>query len=129
MPLGKIAQRTRTLSLNKFYTMKNISCPKCSWKPNANDVWQCTCKHTWHTFKTIGQCPSCKKIWLHTQCHSIPGCGQWSPHLDWYHDLNEALSSQIEELHIQTAAQYQLNANCLEQQHQHINAWRQKGIR
>jgi hypothetical protein len=87
--------------------MNNISCPKCSWKPNADDLWQCSCGHIWNTFSTGGHCPACAQKWLHTQCHRIPGCGQWSPHLDWYPGLDEALSSQLEELNIQTAAEYQ----------------------
>lgn len=38
-----------------------IKCPKCSWKPTSENLWQCTCNHIWNTFDTCAQCPKCKK--------------------------------------------------------------------
>ena len=87
--------------------MNTISCPKCRWKPSANDKWQCSCGHVWNTFSTFGECPACAKKWLHTKCQTLKACGKWSPHIEWYHDLDEALSAQLEELNIQTAAHNQ----------------------
>ena len=62
-----------------------IYCPKCRWEPRDWDIWVCqpSCGHEWNTFDTGGVCPSCSHVWDQTQC---PMCGQWSPHLDWYHD-------------------------------------------
>ena len=71
-----------------------IKCPKCSWEPEASSRWSCTCGHSWNTFDTIGRCPSCSKQWHDTQCLS---CAQWSPHLEWYHNLDEITSKMIEE--------------------------------
>lgn len=71
-----------------------IFCPKCEWEPQASDRWQCSCGHLWNTFDTIGRCPSCSKVWEDTQCLS---CKKWSPHLDWYHNLDEITRRMIEE--------------------------------
>lgn len=60
-----------------------IQCPRCHWKPGPDDVWSCTCGHSWNTFDTHGRCPSCGKQWMETQC---PHCGEWSPHEAWYVD-------------------------------------------
>ena len=60
-----------------------IACPACDWRPGPADLWQCTCGHVWHTFRTHGVCPHCGKIWRETQCLA---CHQWSEHEDWYHD-------------------------------------------
>lgn len=51
-----------------------IKCPKCSWKPTSEKLWQCTCNHIWNTFDTCAQCPKCKKIWEETSC---PKCQRW----------------------------------------------------
>jgi len=60
-----------------------IRCPRCGWEPGANDLWMCTCLHTWNTFDTRGVCPSCGRKWTDTQCLR---CAEWSPHDDWYDD-------------------------------------------
>jgi len=77
-----------------------IECPKCGWEPQPDDRWQCNCGHVWNTFETTGRCPACHKVWEHTRCHPIfvGGCEQWSPHLDWYKGLDEALRLAMEEL-------------------------------
>ena len=63
-----------------------IFCPKCRWVPQPADRWQCAapCLCVWNTFETCGVCPQCGRNWDHTQCLA---CHQWSPHVDWYHDL------------------------------------------
>lgn len=58
-----------------------IRCPKCGWKPRAEDCWCCDCGHRWNTFDTGGVCPGCQHQWKTTQC---PQCGEWSPHSEWY---------------------------------------------
>lgn len=60
-----------------------IACPKCDWRPDASDRWQCSCGHVWNTFQTHGVCPACGKAWQETQCLA---CGQWSDHEEWYHE-------------------------------------------
>ena len=71
-----------------------ILCPKCEGEPEASALWTCTCDQQWHTFDTGGTCPACGKQWKDTQCHLCLG---WSPHLDWYRGLDEAIRQQIRE--------------------------------
>ncbi len=77
-----------------------IQCPKCEWIPHANSKWACSCGHSWNTFDTGGRCPKCKKQWNDTQCHGRweGGCGGWSPHLDWYVGLDDALLEAMREV-------------------------------
>ena len=73
-----------------------IACPKCDWEPDASDRWQCSCGHVWNTFETGGTCPKCKKQWKDTQCIGWRGgCNQWSPHIDWYRGLDEAIAELL----------------------------------
>lgn len=58
-----------------------VQCPACEWQPDGEKHWSCTCGHVWNTFKTRGKCPSCKTQWEMTWC---PGCGQSTPHEEWY---------------------------------------------
>jgi hypothetical protein len=68
----------------------HIRCPKCSWEPDGFPYWICTCGCQWNTFETGGRCPSCGKQWEQTQCiDGAGGCSQWSPHLDWYENLDD----------------------------------------
>jgi hypothetical protein len=60
-----------------------IACPKCDWRPDAGDLWLCSCGHEWNTFRTHGVCPACGRAWKETQCLA---CHRWSDHEDWYHD-------------------------------------------
>jgi len=74
-----------------------ILCPKCNWKPDGGEYWQCSCLYDWNTFNTGGRCPNCSKVWKLTQCPGpgLPGgCGIWSPHSDWYRDLDIALKAK-----------------------------------
>ncbi len=78
---------------------QTISCPSCNWKPDGGAYWKCLCGHTWDVFRTGGQCPSCMRVWEKIQC--VPrhgGCNTWSPHLDWYGDLNGWLESELDHL-------------------------------
>jgi len=61
-----------------------IYCPRCGWRPSAQDRWQCTpqCATVWNTFWTRGLCPGCGMQWHETQCL---GCQRHSPHQHWYH--------------------------------------------
>jgi hypothetical protein len=61
-----------------------IYCPKCSWRPAAEDRWACEprCDTLWNTFWTRGLCPGCRKQWGDTQCLA---CKAFSPHRQWYH--------------------------------------------
>jgi hypothetical protein len=61
-----------------------IYCPKCEWRPSAEDRWFCTpsCGTVWNTFWTRGVCPSCAVKWPQTQCLA---CQLFSPHEAWYH--------------------------------------------
>lgn len=66
-----------------------IYCPKCKWRPGAEDRWICRpfCGTVWNTFWTRGICPGCSYQWHNTQCLA---CGQFSPHEAWYHYPPEA---------------------------------------
>ena len=67
----------------------HVYCPKCQWEPDGHRYWVCTCAFKWDTFSTGGRCPNCGKVWDDTQCI---GCEEWSPHLDWYHGLDEIVT-------------------------------------
>ena len=76
-----------------------IACPKCNWEPDGGDHWQCSCGHEWNTFETTGKCPNCGKVWRDTKCPPVPGgCNQWSPHVDWYRNLDDVMREEIERL-------------------------------
>jgi hypothetical protein len=62
---------------------RRTRCPRCSWEPGRDDLWMCTCLHSWNTFDTGGVCPACDRRWTETQCLR---CQDWSPHGDWYED-------------------------------------------
>jgi hypothetical protein len=76
-----------------------IRCPKCKWEPDGKAHWACTCGTVWDTFSTAGRCPGCGKIWKDTQCiKTAGGCPEWSPHLDWYHGLDEIINKLKKEV-------------------------------
>ena len=60
-----------------------VRCPACKWRPARTDTWACNpgCAYVWNTFETRGECPSCGKRWVATQCTR---CGTWSSHDEWY---------------------------------------------
>lgn len=62
-----------------------IECPKCDWQPDGQIYWKCSCGHSWNTFETRAKCPACNKQWDTTWC---PGCGNSTPHEEWYIDPN-----------------------------------------
>lgn len=74
-----------------------IACPQCHWEPDGGDYWRCSCGYVWDTFATGGHCPCCGKEWKLTSCvpEFLGGCRQWSPHLDWYRNLDELLEAEI----------------------------------
>lgn len=67
----------------------HISCPKCGWEPDETSRWQCSvCGTLWNTFETRAHCPGCGKIYEETACpRRRGGCGQMSPHADWYVEI------------------------------------------
>lgn len=74
-----------------------IHCPRCCWAPDGGAHWQCTCGCVWNTFETAAVCPQCRRRWRDTACPPEPGgCGAMSPHLDWYHGLDEAVAELLE---------------------------------
>ncbi len=85
-----------------------IACPNCRWKPDGNAHWECSCGYIWDTFSTAGRCPACAKVWQETACPGnfllgirIPfndpgGCGKWSPHLDWYRNLDQLANEEFQ---------------------------------
>ena len=80
-------------TLKKQLMNIEIKCPKCSWKPTLDSLWQCTCNHLWNTFDSCAECPKCKKIWEDTSC---PACQKWSKHLAWYSNLDSLLARELE---------------------------------
>ena len=81
-----------------------IRCPKCEWEPDGKPYWRCSCGHQWDTFATGGRCPRCQAVWEHTQCpiRLTSGCGKWSPHLDWYENLDNVVR-EVEEIEVRVA--------------------------
>lgn len=71
---------------NKKTNDKIIMCTICEWNPDGEAHWACSCGHSWNTFDTKGKCPKCKIQWEVTFC---PGCGQTTPHKDWYKTKEE----------------------------------------
>lgn len=69
-----------------------ISCPRCDWEPDDACRWVCTvCNTHWNTFETRGVCPACGKVHEETQCFRRKGgCGEVSPHADWYEETEVA---------------------------------------
>ena len=74
---------------------KQILCPKCEYRPQVEDRWQCIprCGTLWHTFWTGGVCPGCGLAWPMTQC---PSCGRISPHKAWYREPEQQIERQRE---------------------------------
>ncbi len=78
-----------------------IACPKCNWEPQPDDHWHCTCGHAWNTFDTAARCPSCGRQWEETQCLTTPGgCGQFSPHINWYKGLDKWLLEELKKISV-----------------------------
>lgn len=60
-----------------------IACPRCDWRPDISDVWDCpNCRGIWNVFTTHAVCPRCGTVSQTTHCLK---CDQWSDHQDWYH--------------------------------------------
>jgi hypothetical protein len=81
-----------------------IYCPKCGYRPKAEDRWSCEpgCGAVWHTFWTGGVCPGCTYAWPVTDC---PSCTQTSPHRQWYHlPVDEPAREKEEELEPEDSA-------------------------
>jgi hypothetical protein len=72
-----------------------IRCPLCRWQPTPSSVWWCLgvgppehfpegCGTVWNTFLTRGRCPGCSHQWRYTSCLR---CSGWSPHDEWYEEI------------------------------------------
>ena len=73
-----------------------ICCPKCEWEPDGRPYWHCDhCSTRFDTFETTAICPQCRKRFEETQCIQ---CREFSPHLDWYRNLDDWLRGQLEEI-------------------------------
>jgi hypothetical protein len=74
-----------------------IYCPKCRWRPRAEDRWVCmpSCGTRWNTFWTRGTCPGCSHTWTVTQCLA---CHEVSPHRQWYHYPGKTRRKKVKEL-------------------------------
>lgn len=70
-----------------------IKCPKCYWKPHENSKWTCeSCGWEWNVFQTLARCPTCD--YEHPEIYCLEwegGCGEVSPHLNWYEGLDDEL--------------------------------------
>ena len=78
---------------------KEIYCPKCNWNPPHEPLWMCDCSFVWNTFETNGKCPQCNKKWDVTQClQEFGGCGQFSPHKEWYYQSGLSFYSKLKEI-------------------------------
>ena len=75
---------------------EKIACPKCDWEPDGKPYWQCDhCQTAFDTFETTAICPQCRKQFRDTQCIA---CRKFSPHLDWYRNLDAWLREQLARL-------------------------------
>lgn len=72
----------------------NIKCPACNWTPPEGRHWNCLeCGADLDHFNNLGRCNQCGYNHDKTYCPvEIGGCGQSSPHLDWYGNFEEGLS-------------------------------------
>lgn len=70
-----------------------IKCPNCSWHPEKGDFWICEhCKMDFDMFEEGGKCPYCRHQHEDALCPSWKGgCGEVSPHLDWYSDIDKGM--------------------------------------
>jgi hypothetical protein len=73
---------------------QKVKCPICSWNPSADEHWHCLqCGNDIDHFKSVGRCNQCQYTHELTYCpEEKGGCGQSTPHLDWYGSFNEGLS-------------------------------------
>jgi len=101
-----------------------IECPECHWNPNGEELWTCSCKHTWDTFTTQGECPNCLTKWEDTFC---PICTSTNRHSDWYSNQNskfqyisKLLDLSIEDSLIQNWNKF-YNSSELELKFQYLN--------
>lgn len=70
-----------------------VKCPKCNWEPKDEAVWTCiSCGYDWNLFTTAARCPRCQEQNDDVYCIEwLGGCGEVSPHLDWYEGLDSGL--------------------------------------
>ena len=58
-----------------------IRCPRCAWRPRAEDRWSCTCGHAWNTFDTRGRVPG---VLPPVDGNPVPPLPPLLPHEAWY---------------------------------------------
>jgi len=73
---------------------EEVRCPKCQWKPAEDTEWTCLeCGYEWNMFETGARCPRCDHQHEFTFCFEwLGGCGESSPHLDWYPQIDKGLA-------------------------------------
>tara|TARA_B100001115_G_scaffold159518_1_gene133346 strand:- start:838 stop:1089 length:252 start_codon:yes stop_codon:yes gene_type:complete len=73
---------------------KDIKCPHCHWKPKPGPHWHCLeCGSDLDHFVNVGRCDHCGYSHDKTYClEELGGCGQSSPHLDWYGSFDQDLA-------------------------------------
>ncbi|TVT40136.1 hypothetical protein FNT36_11595 [Hymenobacter setariae] len=91
-----------------------IYCPCCHWEPDGRAHWQCTCGYVWNSFETAAVCPKCQYRWKISQCPAAAGgCGAVSPHVDWYHGLDDLVEELVEETqHAEAATHAHVAVSC-----------------
>ncbi len=69
-------------------------CPKCAWFPTPDTLWHCEyCQSVDQLLDKAGECSQCG--FRHQQIYCIEwegGCGESSPLLDWFPDLDAGLT-------------------------------------
>ena len=81
---------------------EKIACPKCEWEPDGKPYWHCdNCQARFDTFETTAICPNCRKQFRDTQCIA---CREFSPHPDWYRNLDAWLREQLARIREAVAA-------------------------
>jgi len=64
-----------------------VRCPRCGNVPGPDARWECdACEEPFDLFAARAACPRCARTWLETWCDA---CARWSPHWDWYRDVEQ----------------------------------------
>ncbi len=73
---------------------QEVECPHCQWTPESTPLWNCLqCGKDLDHFESVGRCSNCGYTHENTYCPSeFGGCGNSSPHIDWYGDFEEGLA-------------------------------------
>lgn len=72
--------------------LPRVRCPRCSWEPDGEPHWTCTCGNPWDILRYHGRCPACNAREELVVC---PDCVVASPILHWYEDASAALDELL----------------------------------